>query len=170
MTAPFEAPSGQAKPTRTRPIPRARWSVVHGGVGFRRCHSVTNRCHLVGQTAVIEVRTRTRCSLPIVHSAACRKARPCSAPSKASRSAPPTSATCFPAWPDEQSSHPTSGCNAHALRHTHAYELLAEGVRLDVISGQLGHSSLATTHRYLNHIAPHERVEKVRQRNGWTRL
>ena len=64
---------------------------------------------------------------------------------------------------------PDKRVHAHALRHTHAYELLAEGVRLDVISGQLGHSSLATTHRYLNHIAPHERVEKVRQRNGWTR-
>ena len=63
---------------------------------------------------------------------------------------------------------PDKRVHAHALRHTHAYELLAEGVRLDVISGQLGHSSLATTHRYLNHIAPHERVETVRQRNGWS--
>ncbi len=58
--------------------------------------------------------------------------------------------------------------HAHALRHTHAYELLAEGARLDVISGQLGHSSLATTHRYLAHIAPHERVAAVRGRNGWS--
>jgi len=57
--------------------------------------------------------------------------------------------------------------HAHALRHTHAYELLAEGKRLDVISGQLGHSSLATTHRYLAHIAPHDRVQAVRGRDPW---
>ncbi len=55
----------------------------------------------------------------------------------------------------------------HAFRHTHAYELLAEGKRLDVISGQLGHHSLATTHRYLAHIAPHERVQAVRGRGRW---
>ncbi len=58
--------------------------------------------------------------------------------------------------------------HAHALRHTHAYELLEEGARLDVIQGQLGHASLAVTHRYLAHIAPAERIARVRSRNGWS--
>jgi len=62
---------------------------------------------------------------------------------------------------------PGKRVHAHALRHTHAYELLAEGKRLDVISGQLGHHSLAITHRYLAHIAPHERVQAVRGRSAW---
>ncbi len=54
--------------------------------------------------------------------------------------------------------------HAHGLRHTHAYELLAEGAQLDVIQGQLGHASLAVTHRYLAHIAPAERIARVRNR------
>jgi integrase len=42
----------------------------------------------------------------------------------------------------------------HGLRHTHAAELAREGVPVNVIQAQLGHRSLATTDRYLRHIAP----------------
>jgi integrase/recombinase XerD len=52
----------------------------------------------------------------------------------------------------------------HGLRHTHAAELMAEGVPANVIQDQLGHSSLATTDTYLRHIAPAERIQRLRER------
>ena len=52
----------------------------------------------------------------------------------------------------------------HTLRHTHAAELMAEGVPVNVIQQQLGHSNLATTSLYLDHIAPAERVARLRGR------
>lgn len=54
--------------------------------------------------------------------------------------------------------------HAHGLRHTHASELRAEGVDIAIISRQLGHRSLMTTIRYLDHIAPWRVVEAVRAR------
>src|ERR1019366_2407325 len=42
----------------------------------------------------------------------------------------------------------------HGLRHTHAAELVREGVPINVIRDQLGHSSLAVTDRYLRNVAP----------------
>jgi site-specific recombinase XerD len=54
--------------------------------------------------------------------------------------------------------------HAHGLRHTHASELAKEGVRMNLLQAQLGHASLATTDRYVRHIAPHELVEAMRQR------
>jgi site-specific recombinase XerD len=42
----------------------------------------------------------------------------------------------------------------HGLRHTHAYELANEGTPLHLIQAQLGHTSLATTDRYVRHLAP----------------
>jgi site-specific recombinase XerD len=42
----------------------------------------------------------------------------------------------------------------HALRHTRAAELAEAGVPVNVIQRALGHSSLATTDRYLAHVAP----------------
>lgn len=54
----------------------------------------------------------------------------------------------------------------HGLRHTHAAELRAEGVDIGIISKQLGHRSIATTARYLDHIAPLAVVEAMRAR-GW---
>ncbi len=53
----------------------------------------------------------------------------------------------------------------HGLRHTHSYELMMEGVPVPVIQQQLGHASLATTDRYLRHIAPKDVVEVMRRRN-----
>jgi site-specific recombinase XerD len=55
--------------------------------------------------------------------------------------------------------------HAHGLRHAHAAELAAEGVPVNVVQQQLGHGSLATTDRYLRHIAPRERVEAMRERS-----
>ena len=44
--------------------------------------------------------------------------------------------------------------HAHGLRHTHASELRAEGIDIAVIRRQLGHRSLLTTVKYLDHLAP----------------
>ena len=52
----------------------------------------------------------------------------------------------------------------HGLRHTHAAELAAEGVPLNIIQAQLGHANAATTSRYLNHIAPRQVIETMRGR------
>ena len=52
----------------------------------------------------------------------------------------------------------------HGLRHTHAYELMMEGVPMPIIQRQLGHASLATTDTYLSHIAPKEVIEAIHQR------
>ena len=57
--------------------------------------------------------------------------------------------------------------HAHGLRHTHAYELMMEGVEMPIIQRQLGHVSLATTAIYLNHIAPKQVIETMRKRE-WT--
>jgi integrase/recombinase XerC len=55
--------------------------------------------------------------------------------------------------------------HAHGLRHTHAAELRSEGVDIGIISKQLGHRSITTTARYLDHIAPWAVVEAVRGRS-----
>ena len=54
----------------------------------------------------------------------------------------------------------------HGLRHTGAAELRSEGVDVGIISKQLGHSSIATTARYLDHISPAAVVEAM-QRRDW---
>ena len=54
--------------------------------------------------------------------------------------------------------------HAHGLRHTHAAELAREGVPMNVIQAQLGHSSLATTDRYIRHIEPSQVIEAMRAR------
>ena len=55
----------------------------------------------------------------------------------------------------------------HGLRHTMAAELAAEGVPINVIQRALGHSSAATTSRYIDHIAPQQVIEAMRSRT-WT--
>jgi len=55
--------------------------------------------------------------------------------------------------------------HAHGLRHTHAAELRSEGVDVGIISKQLGHRSIATTARYLDHIAPYAVVEAIGARS-----
>jgi len=54
--------------------------------------------------------------------------------------------------------------HSHGLRHTHAVELMRERVPLLVISRQLGHSSLAITQQYLDHLEPGEVVAAMQSR------
>jgi site-specific recombinase XerD len=54
--------------------------------------------------------------------------------------------------------------HAHGLRHTGASELAQEGVALIDIQQQLGHSSAATTDRYLHQLNPVARAERLRSR------
>jgi site-specific recombinase XerD len=54
--------------------------------------------------------------------------------------------------------------HAHGFRHTHAAQLRAEGVDIGIISKQLGHASITTTVRYLDHIAPTAVIEAMRAR------
>lgn len=54
--------------------------------------------------------------------------------------------------------------HAHGLRHTHAYELMMEGIPIPIIQRQLGHSSLATTDIYLSHIAPKQVIDAISTR------
>lgn len=57
--------------------------------------------------------------------------------------------------------------HAHGLRHSHATELVAAGVPLHVIAGQLGHASTATTDAYLAKLMPSERIKALRAA-GWS--
>lgn len=53
----------------------------------------------------------------------------------------------------------------HGLRHTMAFELLMEGQPLGVIRSQLGHSQLATTLRYCDHLAPAVAIRAMHDRH-----
>lgn len=57
--------------------------------------------------------------------------------------------------------------HAHGFRHTHAAQLRAEGIDIAIISRQLGHTSISTTARYLDHLAPRAVIETMRGR-GWS--
>ena len=57
--------------------------------------------------------------------------------------------------------------HAHGLRHSHACELLMEGIPIPIIQRQLGHTSLATTDVYLSHIAPKQVIDAIAGRE-WT--
>jgi site-specific recombinase XerD len=50
----------------------------------------------------------------------------------------------------------------HQLRHAHALELAREGVPLNIIQRQLGHTNLGTTSIYLQGIGPEEIITAVR--------
>jgi site-specific recombinase XerD len=52
----------------------------------------------------------------------------------------------------------------HQLRHAHALELAREGVPLNIIQRQLGHTNLGTTSIYLQGIDPEEIITAVRAR------
>jgi len=52
--------------------------------------------------------------------------------------------------------------HAHGLRHTHAVALVRQQQPIDVIKGQLGHSCIATTARYVDHLCPAERLERLK--------
>jgi site-specific recombinase XerD len=55
--------------------------------------------------------------------------------------------------------------NPHGLRHTMAAQLALEGYPVNLIQKQLGHSSLATTSRYLDHVAPNELIHAMQSRS-----
>ena len=52
----------------------------------------------------------------------------------------------------------------HQLRHAHAVELAREGVAVNIIQRQLGHTDLGTTSTYLEGIDPSEIIDAVRSR------
>lgn len=52
----------------------------------------------------------------------------------------------------------------HGFRHTMAFELLMERQPLGVIRDQLGHSQMATTMRYLDHLAPAAAIRAMHSR------
>ena len=54
--------------------------------------------------------------------------------------------------------------HAHGLRHSHAADLVREGVPVNLIQRQLGHASLAVTSAYLDHLAPEQVISVIRQR------
>ena len=54
---------------------------------------------------------------------------------------------------------------AHGLRHTHAYELMMEGLPVPIIQQQLGHTSLATADRYVSHLAPVDLISHMQKRD-----
>jgi integrase/recombinase XerD len=54
--------------------------------------------------------------------------------------------------------------HAHGLRHTFAAELRSENVDIGIISKQLGHASIATTSRYLDHVNPAAVIETINAR------
>lgn len=65
-----------------------------------------------------------------------------------------------------QSPHALSSSNRSNTSHTHAAQLREEGIDIGIISKQLGHCSIATTARYLDHIAPYAVIEAI-QRRRW---
>jgi site-specific recombinase XerD len=52
----------------------------------------------------------------------------------------------------------------HQLRHAHAVELAREGVAVNIIQRQLGHTDLGTTSTYLQGIDPIEIIDAIRSR------
>lgn len=57
--------------------------------------------------------------------------------------------------------------HAHGLRHTHALELAEEGLPINVIQQQLGHSNASTTSTYLQQIAPQQVLQAMKARPSW---
>ena len=55
-------------------------------------------------------------------------------------------------------------CHCHGLRHTAASELLEEGFDIATIAGQLGHTHISTTSRYLHRLRPDIMSSKLKER------
>lgn len=58
--------------------------------------------------------------------------------------------------------------HCHALRHTHAVELVREGWPLPLVQAQLGHANLSTTATYIAHFHDPERIAAASSRPSWT--
>ncbi len=52
--------------------------------------------------------------------------------------------------------------HAHGLRHSHASNMAADGLALNLIQQQLGHANIATTSNYLAHVNPRDLIAAVR--------
>ena len=61
----------------------------------------------------------------------------------------------------------TKRVSCHQFRHTMAAQMADEGVDMRIISAQLRHSSVDTTHRYVNHLKPKDVIEAVAARPGF---
>ena len=59
---------------------------------------------------------------------------------------------------------PERRAHAHALRHSFAVQAVRAGLALLVVQAALGHASLATTDRYVRHVAPEELLKAMRTR------
>lgn len=55
--------------------------------------------------------------------------------------------------------------HAHGLRHTLAAEMAQEGVAMHVLQAVLGHTSLRTTSRYVDHLLPTEVIAAMQDRD-----
>lgn len=55
--------------------------------------------------------------------------------------------------------------HSHGLRHTCAVDLRREGIHSHLIQHQLGHSTLAMTEHYLDHLEPIELIDTMRGRS-----
>jgi integrase/recombinase XerD len=53
----------------------------------------------------------------------------------------------------------------HGLRHSLAFNLAMSGVPIHAVQAQSGHTSLATTDRYVRHLAPADVVGVMQARN-----
>ena len=60
--------------------------------------------------------------------------------------------------------HVSKRCHAHGLRHTFAAGLADEKVDIRIIQRALGHSSLGTTARYVDHLNPTAVIDALRAR------
>lgn len=58
-----------------------------------------------------------------------------------------------------------SRVHAHGFRHTMAFELAMEGVPVEVIRKQLGHSNLGTTTLYLDHLGAKDVIDAMSRRS-----
>lgn len=58
----------------------------------------------------------------------------------------------------------TRRAHPHCLRHSAAYEMASEGTPIHLISRMLGHASVATTARYVDHLLPREVVQAMQAR------
>ena len=75
---------------------------------------------------------------------------------------PPPRAPSYAAWPPKRASG--VGSPPNRLRHAHAVELAREGVAVNIIQRQLGHTDLGTASTYLQGIDPSEIIDAVRSR------
>ena len=53
--------------------------------------------------------------------------------------------------------------HAHGFRHSHAANMAALSLPLNLIQKQLGHANVSTTSRYIDHVRPQDVIDAVRE-------